>query len=200
MKEPLMKKLFAVALLLLGVAVYAQTPAAKKELVTKVLQLQQPGIDGIARGMAEQPAAVLLQQAGNIMQTRIPPEKREAIAKDIQADVKKYADEAVPLLRDRATKLAPTTIGAILDERFTEEELKQLVAVFESPVNRKFQQMVGEMQKALAEKLVADTKGMMDPKIKALDQSIALHLGLAPAAGAASRPAAAKAPAKAASN
>ena len=197
-----MKRVIAVALLVLGMAAGAQTSVAKKELVAKVLLLQQPGVEALARGMAEQPAAVLLQRAGSVMQTRIPPDKREPIAKDIQADVKKYIDESVPLLRERANKLAPATLGTMLDERFTEDELKQLVAIMESPVNRKFQQMGGEMQKALSDKLVAETKGLMEPKIKALELSIATRLGLpvnAPANGA-SVPGQARAPAKAASN
>ena len=178
-----MKSMFSVALLTLGAAVVAQTtPAspAKKELVAKLLQLQQPGIETVARGLVERPALMLMQGAGNVMQTRIPPDKREAIAKDIQADVKKYGDEVLPLIRDRAIKLAPSTIGPLLEERFTEDELKQLIAIIESPVNRKYQQMGGEFQKVLTDKLVADTKGSIEPKIQALDQAIVGRLGLPP--------------------
>ena len=195
-----MKRVLTIVLVLLGTAVFAQTPATKKELVAKVLQVQQPGIEALGRALAEQPAAILMQRAGNVMQTRTPPDKREAIARDIQADVKKYADDVMPLMRDRAAKLAPSTIGTLLDERFTEDELKQLIVILESPVNRKFQQLGGEMQKALSDKLVAETKGLMEPKIKALELSISNRLGLpnetpAPAAAGAARP-----PAKPASN
>jgi hypothetical protein len=198
------KSLFAVALVTLGTVASAQSTAAKKELVAKVLQLQQPAIEGVARVLAEQPAAIMMQQVRMVMQTRIPPDKRDPIAKDIQSDLKKYGDEVLPLMRDRAVKLAPSTIGTMLDERFTEEELKQLVALLESPVNRKYQQMGGEMQKSLSDKLVAETKGAVEPKIKALEQAIAGHLGLPPVTPAAEAapvtPAAAtKAPAKAAS-
>ena len=97
--------------------------------------------------------------------------------------------EAVPLVRDRAVKLAPSTIGVLLEEKFSEEELKQLIAIVESPVNRKFLQLGGEMQKALGEKLVAETKSVIDPKVKTLQQAIAKRLGMpaspAPAAGVA---------------
>lgn len=195
------KSFLAVTLLLLGAAAGAQTTPAKKELVAKVLQLQQPAIENVARVLAEQPAAILMQRAGTVMQTRIPPDKREPIVKDIQADVKKYGDEVLPMMLDRAVKLAPSTIGVMLEERFTEDELKQLVAIIESPVNRKYQQMGGELQKSLSDKLVADTKGTMEPKIKALEQSIGSRLGLppAPAADAAAAAPAAKPAAKAAS-
>jgi len=182
----MMKKLLTmVTLAVLGCCCGAQaqtTPSspAKKELVARLLTLQQPAIEGMARALAEQPAAQMMQQAGMALQTRIAPDKREAVGKDIQADLKKYVDEAVPLVRDRALKLAPSTIGALLEEKFTEDELKQLLAIIESPINKKFQQLGGDMQKALTEKLVADTRGLIEPKIRALDQSVGKHLGLQP--------------------
>ena len=35
--------------------------------------------------------------------------------KQVEAEVRKYIDESVPLVRDRAIKIAPTTIGPILE-------------------------------------------------------------------------------------
>ena len=197
-----MKRVIVITLLALATVAGAQTPASKKELVAKILQLQQPGIETLALTLAQQPAAVMMQRAGNVLQARVPADKREAVAKEIQADLKKYMDEAVPVVRDRAVRLAPTTIGTLLEERFTEDELKQLIAIIESPVNRKFQQLGGEMQKSLSDKLVLETKGSIEPKIRALEQSVAARLGIqaSPDAAPASAPAAARAPAKPASN
>ena len=166
--------LFAAATLAAGA--HAQT---KKELVQKILAIQQPGIEALAQQLAEEPAARLMQQAGAALQ-RVPADKREALGRDIQADVRKYADEAVPLVRDRAVQLAPGTIGALLEEKFTEDELKQVVVLLESPVNRKFQQLAGDMQKALVEKLVADTRPTIEPKVRALEAGLAKRLGIPP--------------------
>ncbi len=180
-----MKKIYVLTLLALSMGAQAEVSAAKKELVAKMLELQQPAIETVARALTERPAALMMQQAGLALQTRVAPDKREAIAKDIQADLKKYVDDAVPLVRQRALKLAPTTIGAVLEEKFTEEELTQLIAIIESPVNRKFLQLGGEMQKALGDKLVAEMAPTIDPKVKALEQSVTKRLGLpanAPAA------------------
>ena len=77
-----------------------------------------------------------------------------------------------------AVKLAPSTIGALLEEKFTEDELKQLISIIESPVNRKFSQMGGDFQKALGEKLIAQTQSIVEPKVKALEQAVVKHLGL----------------------
>ena len=163
----------------------APASAAKKELVARVLKLQQPGIEAMARQLAEQPARQLLQGAGQGLQ-RLPAERREAVARDIEADVRKYIEEATPIVRDRAVALAPSTIGPLLEERFTEDELKQVIAMLESPVNRKFQAMGGDMQKAIGEKLIADTRGDVELKVRALDQTVARRLGITPPNGAAS--------------
>jgi hypothetical protein len=179
------------------------TSPAKKELVQKLLALQQPGIEGAARSIVERPAAQMMQEAGRVLQTQIPADKREAIGKTIEADVKKYVDEAFPPVRERALKLAPTTLGAALEEKFTEDELKQLVAWFESPVNKKFQQASGEMQSNFMQKLVTEAQPLVEPKLQALSQKVRTALGVpaagAPAEGAAAPKAAAKPPAKAAS-
>ncbi len=192
-----MKRLVIVALLVVATGVHAQAAATKKELVARILLLQQPDIEQAAQALVERPALQMLQRAGMVLQSQVAAEKRDAVAKEIQADAKKYADETVPLVRERAVKLAPSTVGALLEEKFSEDELKQLIAIIESPVNRKFQQLGGEMQKALVDKLVAETQGVVEPKVKALEQSIGKRLGLPAPAGAASK--AAKAPAKAAS-
>ena len=168
--------------------VQAQGAGGKKELVAKVLQLQQPGLEQMARTMAQQPAAMMMQQAAPALQ-RLPAERREAVARDIEADVRKYTEEAVPLVTERALKLAPTTIGVLLEERFSEEELKQIITMLESPVNRKFQSLGGEMQRSIGEKLIAETKPQIEPKLRALEQVVSKRLGLTPT-GAASAPAA----------
>lgn len=188
----------ALALCLCTGAAIAQSTAApavaspaKKELVTRLLKLQQPGIEALARNLVEQPAAQMLNQASLFLQARVPPEKREAVAKEIGNDVKAYTAEATPLVRDRAVKLAPSTAGKVMEDKLSEDELKQVIAMLESPVYAKYMALSGEMQKALLEKLVAETRPSVDPKLKALDASIGKRLQAA--AGA---PAAPAAPAK----
>jgi len=170
----------------------AASSPAKKELVAKVLPLQQPGIEAVATNLAQQPANQVVQGASNVLRTRVPADKREALGAAIQADVKKYVDEAVPLARERAVKLAPGTIGTILEEKLTEDELRQVIAILESQAFAKYNRLQGEMQNALTAKLVADTRPLIEPKIRAMDTSVSKRLGIepaaAPAGGAASGP------------
>lgn len=170
----------------------APATATKKELVTRLLKAQQPGIEAMARNLAEQPAVQLMNQAGMILQTGVPAEKRDALAKEIGNDIKAYTGEAVPLVRERAVKLAPSTAGKLLEERFTEDELRQIVDILESPTYAKYTQISGELEKALLEKLVSETRPTIEPKVKALEASISKRLKAAagtPASGASGKPA-----------
>lgn len=169
--------------LLAGLPAVAEPSAAKKELIAKVVQLQQPGVESLARSLVDQSALVLLQQAEQLL-PRVPADKREATTKAIQADTRKYLDEVGTLARDKAVKLAPGVMSPLLDEKFSEDELKQLVGWLESPVIKRYQQITPELQKGLSEKIVAETRASVEPKLQALERRIGEHLGVAPAASA----------------
>ena len=150
----------------------------KKELAQKVLLLQQAEIEGVAREVIERAAARMEQEAALAMERQVPPDKREAMGKAIEAEVKKYIDESYPLVRERALRIAPTTIGAMLEEKMSEDELKQLVAWLESPANKKYQQIGPDMRNAFIQKLLNDARPVVDPKVQALDGRIRAILGL----------------------
>jgi hypothetical protein len=80
-----------------------------------------------------------------------------------------------------------------------ENELKRIVANHESlqlPRYVKYRSKPEDMQKALLEKLILDTKGVIEPKVRAQEQTIGKRLGMtetpaaAPAKPAAAKPAA----------
>ncbi len=168
-----------------GASAPAASSPAKKELVQKVLKLQQQSLDGLAAQMTEQPAMQLAQQAQMALQARVAADKREAVGRELQADLKKYMDETLPIVRERTNKVAPGVMGAMLEERFTEDELKQVVAWLESPVARKYQQMAPDLQRSLMQKLGPEVGPLIEPKARALQQAMGQHLGLQQPAAAA---------------
>ena len=180
--------------LLCGASVaQAQSTPAKKDLAARIVKLQQPGIESMARTLAEQPALEIIERAEAALPARVAPDKREAVGREIQSDVKKYMDETVPMVQSRAVQLAPAAIGALLEEKFSEDELKQVLAIIEAPVYLKFQQLGGDMQKVLVEKLLAATRTAVEPKVKALELAVAKRLGVTePAGNAAAGPATAR--------
>ena len=199
-----MKRILALSVLCLALGAQAQTALptsqAKKDLVSKILVLQQPDVEMLAKNLAQEPAGRMLQEAGRVLQSQVAEDKRDAIARSLEASARKYVDEAIPLVRERALKLAPSTIGTSLEERFTEDELKGLIAWLESPTFKKYQQVAPEIQRNFMQKLVTDARPVIEPKLKALEESVRATLM---SAGSGSAPAAAapagKTPAKAAS-
>jgi hypothetical protein len=194
-----MRKLVILALVAGASLAHAQT-TSKQELVVRLLKLQQTSIEELARSIVERPALKLMQAAAATIQTQVPPDKREAVAQSIDADIRKFVEEATPLLAERAVKIAPAAYGAQLEQKFSEEELKQLVVWLESPVNKKFQQQLPELQNAFTQKLVAEAGPLLDTRVQALQRKVQASLGVAsPASPSASAPKASKPPAKAAS-
>lgn len=102
----------------------------------------------------------------------VPEDKREATAKQIDAEIRKYLDTAMPVLRNTTIKLSQSVIGPMFEERFTEDELKQLVTMLDSPVLKKYQGLLPEMSNALVEKVVQEARPQVDPKLQAAQQNI----------------------------
>ena len=162
--------LLTVALASSSMAVMAQDKAT---LIKQFIDIQRPGIESLARGLVEQSSAPIAQAGSQYLQTQVPEAKREAAAKAADAELKKYFDDAYPIVRDKAV---------------------QLLAWINSPLSKKYQDLNPKMQTALTEKLVADTRATIEPKMRALDENVAKALGAPTEAPAAKAPA--KAPAK----
>jgi len=155
----------------------------KAALIKQFLELQRPGVEALARGLVEESSMPVARAGAGYLQTQVPEAKREAAGKAADAELKKYFDSAYPIVRDRAVQVAPTALTPVLEQNFSEEELRQLVAWINSPVSKKYQDVNPQLQAALAEKVVADTRTSIEPKLEQLDKAVAKALG-APAAPA----------------
>ncbi len=180
----------------------APASAAKKELVQRLLVIQQPGLESMMRDLLERPARQMSADAEEILATRVAPEKRPEAVKKIQELINKYRDETTPLIRDRSAKIAQATLTPIFEEKYTEDELKQLVAALESPAYKKYQQSLPELANAYGQSVLKELEPVVQPKVASLQQGIGSALGVTggpapaaakpgakPAAPAASKPA-----------
>ncbi|MFT7773007.1 DUF2059 domain-containing protein [Roseateles sp.] len=184
----------ALALALATGTALAQPSPTKKALIDKIAALQQQGLaEGLTASIIQGPLSQLTQ-AGRAALQHLPAEKREATAKAMDVELKKFIDENVPYLKDKIFKAVPNTASALLDERFSEDELKQILAWAESPVSQKFGLASIELQKAVAQKVMAEVGPTLDGRFKTLNTNVGKHLGL-PAPGASAPKAAAPAPA-----
>ncbi|MFZ4551389.1 MAG: hypothetical protein ACOYNB_06165 [Aquabacterium sp.] len=146
--------------------------ADKKELVQKILASQQTALDDMARNVAEQPARQLAGGARSIIVQAVPEDKREATAKQVDAEIRKYLDAATPIVRASAAKLSQSAISPLFEERFSEDELKQLIGMLESPILKKYQGMLPELSNMLLEKVVTDARPQVTPKLQSAEANI----------------------------
>ncbi len=159
----------------------APVSAARKELAAKLVALQRDGIDGVGRSLAAQASQRVLLAAGQGVM-RVPAVRREAVAQEVQAEIRKFHEEMEPILRDRAAKLAPGTLAPVYEQRFTDAELRTVIAWIENPAAKKFQQVDAELGRALAEKVVADVKPTLEARLKTLEVTVNGKLGPPPSA------------------
>ena len=131
----------------------------------------------------------MMQEAGMHMQRAVAADKREAMGHAIEAEVKKYVEESYPIVRDRALKIAPTTIGSVLENKMSEEDLKVLVTWLESPTNKKFQLLGAEMRTGFVQQLLTESSPLVQPKLVALDGRVRAVLGVPLPSASASAPA-----------
>lgn len=154
--------------------VWAQSTDGKAKLVERLLTLWHP--EDVVVVMVQRPAADAMQQARIALQGRVSAEKRDATLKDIAADVQKYVDEATPIARDAARRQLANSVVPLLQQQFSEDELKQLIAMLESPLKKKFEQMIPQMERALGEKVAGESRAAIDPKMKEMTQAVGLKL------------------------
>lgn len=175
------KSAIAVVVIAASTAVaYAAEPAktapsaAKLELAKRVAQLAHS--DAIAMAMLQRPVADAMQQANAVLQGRVAAAKQEAALKDISAEAKKFLDENAPVVQKSADKFIPVTVVPLLAERFTEDELRQIISMLESPLKKKYEALLPEMEKALGQKVAGDVGPAIDPKLTDLKQRIGVRL------------------------
>jgi hypothetical protein len=169
----------------LAAAVSGAWAQDKAALIKQFIELQRPGVEALARGLVEESSLPIARAGAGYLQTQVPEAKREAAGKAADAELKKYFDDAYPLVRDKAVQLAPAALTPVLDQNFNEEEMRQLVSWVSSPVSKKYQELNPQLQNALTEKLVAETRTSVEPKLRALDTNVAKALGAPTDGGAA---------------
>ncbi|MDC8785029.1 DUF2059 domain-containing protein [Roseateles koreensis] len=152
----------------------APVTPARQALVDRLLSLWH--VEDVAVVMVQRPALNAMEQARVVLQGRVSAEKRERTLKDISTDVQTYVDEATPLAKESAHKMVGPTITPLLLSNFNDAELQQIIALLESPLKKKFEKLVPEMERALGEKVASDSAAAINPKLQAMTQAVGLKL------------------------
>lgn len=148
----------------------ASAPKTKQQLIQRLLELWH--VEAVGVTMLREPIDNALRQARAALQARTTPEKRDEALKDIEGYSKELFEKLLPKVIDKAKELSKTTVVPILSEKMTEEELRQMIVILESPAKSKFESLIPEMQKALGKKLGDDQGKEIKPQMEELQQRI----------------------------
>ena len=140
---------------LAGTTVMAQTTNSKTDLAAKVVTLQQgPELDRLVIQLAGSTTQQLIANWGPKLETNVPKARQEKASEELNAELKKYADDTVQLITKQVKKVSADVLVPAYAERFTQEELQQIAAFFESPVIKKYQAAAPELGNTFVQKLV----------------------------------------------
>ena len=140
---------------LAGTTAMAQTTNSKTDLAAKVVTLQQgPELDRLVIQLAGSTTQQLIANWGPKLETNVPKARQEKASEELNAELKKYADDTVQLITKQVKKVSADVLVPAYAERFTQEELQQIATFFESPVIKKYQAAAPELGNAFVQKLV----------------------------------------------
>lgn len=175
MKQTLIVIALTAATLVSANPAYAEKYHESKDaLIQRVLALWH--IEDTAITMAQRPATDALVQARIALQGRVSAQKQEATLKSIVGNVQKYIDETTPIVKAEGLRVKEPTLAPLLQQNFSEEELQQLIALFESPVKKKFETLIPQFERTFGEKVAENSRGEVDPKIQALSKDIGVKM------------------------
>ena len=182
-----MKKLIlslAATLALAGLtdtAAIAQTASSKTELAAKVVSLQQgPELERLVAQLAGSTTQQLIANWGPKLETNVPKARQEKASEELNAELKKYADDTVQLIAKQVKKVSVDVLVPAYTERFTQEELQQIAAFFDSPVIKKYQAAAPEFGNSFVQKLVEVTRPDVVARARQFDDAALKIVGSTP--------------------
>ena len=196
-----MKKLLtAIALtaMALSITAQAQTPDPKLEWATKAVALQQgPELERLVNQLADSASQDVVQSWGVKLRNDVPKDKMDQTAQSLNGELKKYYDDVSKIISNKVNKASADSLIPVYMSRFSLDELKQLVAFFESPAVKKYQAAAPELGNVFVNQLIMETRADVNARAKQFDDAAAKIVGTAPKAPAAaasdkSKPAAKK--------
>ena len=149
-------------------------PPAKQALVQRVLD--KMGLESVGLQMLQTPVADMLRQSRVVVQSRVPADKQDATMKDITAEATKFVEQEAPALRTSTHAIVQSSVAPLLAQKFSEDELKQLAGILESPVLAKFETIVPEMKRAVGENVARAHAAQIQPKMTELQNRVGLKL------------------------
>lgn len=186
---------FAVVFTWTSGVLHAQPADAKRDLAVRIIAAQE-GAE-MSRMLQQLAASASQQLVGkwNPALETMPADKRQKAVASLDAELKKFNDDALKLITAQAVKVRSEALATSYAEKFSEEELKQLLALMEAPAFKKYQTLAPELGSVYLKGIVEGTRTAVESRGKAFDTAAAKIVGAPPSAAPSPGPATSPGPA-----
>ena len=158
--------------------IYAQTADAKRPLAVRAVAAQDgPEMDRMLAQLAD---SATQQMIGNWDErvANLPAAKQQSAIAALDAELKKFNDDTLKLITAQAPKARNEVLVGAYAERFSQDELKQLVALLEAPVFKKYQTTAPELGNMFVKAIVDGTRDQVTARSKVFDAAAAKIVGV----------------------
>ncbi|MGZ5200981.1 MAG: DUF2059 domain-containing protein [Telluria sp.] len=159
-----------------GAMAQAQPSVSPEKLALAKRVAAKMPMENVGLGMLRKPVVEALRQAQVVIDNRVPADKQKAAIADVTADANHFLEEETPVVKASTKSVVDNRVVPLLAQRFTEDELKQLIMILESPVKAKFEAMAPEIEKTLGEGVAKANQAQINPKLTELQNKIGLRL------------------------
>lgn len=158
--------------------IYAQTTDAKRPLAVRAVAAQE-GTE-MDRMLAQLADSATQQMIGNWDErvASMPAAKQQSAIAALDAELKKFNDDTLKLITAQAPKARNDVLVGAYAERFSQDELKQLVALLEAPVFKKYQTVAPELGNLYVKAIVDGTREQVTARSKVFDAAAAKIVGV----------------------
>jgi uncharacterized protein len=167
---------------------HAQTTDAKRALAVRAVAVQEgPEMD---RMLAQLTGSATQQMIGNwnARVTVMPISQQTVAIAALDAELKTFNQEAFKLITAQAAKVRGDALLKAYMERFTEDELKQLVVLMEAPVFKKYQTATPDLGRLYVTAIVDGTRGDIAALGKVFDTAAAKIVSISAPVAAEKKP------------
>ena len=181
----------AIAGLAFASTVHAQATDSKLEWANKAVAIQQSlALEQLAKQLADSATEEILRNWGPRLQSEVTPAKMDQSRDNLNAELTKYSDDVAKTINSKISKVSSGSLVPAYMEKFSVDELKQLVAFFESSTIKKYQSVAPELGNLFIKQLVEESRPEIAARTKLFDDAAAKIIGVSPASrGPATNPA-----------
>lgn len=158
-------------------AVEAPPSEAKRALAAKMVAFQRgPDMERMAYQLTSEAIQPLIDRWGPRLEA-MPAAKQDKAREQLNVELQTLGNSVRKLTEEQMTKSADTVLLNAYLDRFSEDELKQVVAVFELPAYKKYQNLGSELGRVWVKDVAEKIRPLVFAKDKDFDTKAASIMG-----------------------